>query len=119
MKDLDGKGEEEEKAMNIFVQLALGVHMCHSNKIIHKNLSLDHLLFAAPDKKVIKLIGFGTTREAVKSISVASTFTGKNAFCPPETVIGGEYLMGADIWALGCILHRMIAGKLAWFMDAD
>ena len=108
-------GVDEDLCMKVFVQCCLGVKMCHSHDIIHKNLSLDHILFVDEKHEVIRLCGFGTTREDVKSVSVCSNFTGKYGWVPPETVIGAVYTLGADIWGLGVILSIAIKGKMPYF----
>lgn len=94
------------KAMEIVVQIALGLDFAHKNNIVHGNLRPSNVLFDAAD--VVKLTDFG----------MASHYDAagkKNWYTAPERKSSRQ----GDIYALGVILHQLLLGRTPEFDARD
>ncbi|XP_038902011.1 mitogen-activated protein kinase kinase kinase 18-like isoform X1 [Benincasa hispida] len=93
-----------------------GLRHVHGNGFVHCDLKLSNVLvFGNGD---VKIVDFGLAKAAGK-ITAAETeerleWRGTPMYMSPETVNGGEYESPCDIWALGCAVVEMVAGKPAW-----
>ncbi|CAK9315269.1 unnamed protein product [Citrullus colocynthis] len=93
-----------------------GLRHVHGNGFVHCDLKLSNVLvFGNGD---VKIADFGLAKAAGK-ITAAETeerfeWRGTPMYMSPETVNGGEYEPPCDIWALGCAVVEMVAGKPAW-----
>jgi serine/threonine-protein kinase len=86
------------KTMNIGLEIAAGLDFAHKNKIVHGNLRPSNILFDAKD--VVKVTDFG--------LPIHYDASGKkNWYNPPEHKASVQ----GDIYAVGVILHQLIAGR--------
>lgn len=85
-----------QAAMAIVLQVAEGLDFAHKNNIVHGNLRPSNILFDT--KETAKLTDFG----------MPSHYEGKrNWYAPPEHRASKQ----GDIYALGVILHQLLAGR--------
>ena len=87
-----------EKAMTIGLQIAAALDFAHKNNIVHGNLRPSNVLFDADD--VVKISDFGLPAHYEASPK-------KNWYGPPERK-PSKY---GDIYAVGVILHQLLAGR--------
>lgn len=108
---LSAKGKEmlsESECWPIFWQLLDVVGHCHSQRIYHRDLKLSNLIIT--DSKEVFLIDFGFAVNA-KRDGLLHTYCGTLHYLAPEVVSSTPYRGGpADVWSLGVILFRMLAG---------
>jgi len=89
-------------------QLLIGVRHMHKFNIVHADLKPDNILISA-DNNTVKLCDFGTAIEA-KDIGV-SPYCMSRFYRPAEVIIGCEYGISVDVWALACTLSEIFTGK--------
>ena len=93
-----------------------GLRYIHCNGFVHCDLKLSNvLIFGNGD---VKIADFGLAKPAGK-MKAAETeerfqWRGTPMYMSPENVNGGEYEPPCDVWALGCAVVEMVAGKPAW-----
>ena len=76
---------------------------------MHRDLKLDNVLINREFK--IKLIDFGFSRHLSRENEVLTDFCGTPHYISPEVIQReGYYGKPADIWSLGVIIFRLIAG---------
>jgi eukaryotic-like serine/threonine-protein kinase len=113
-----------EEAVPLAKQIAEGLEYAHDRGIIHRDLKPANIKLA-PDGQV-KILDFGLAKalegEAGEvniatspTISTAATragvLLGTAAYMSPEQAKGKAVDRRADIWAFGCVLFEMLAGK--------
>ncbi|KAF9906258.1 DNA polymerase zeta [Linnemannia zychae] len=104
-------GLSEEEARNIFRQTCDAVCYLHSLNVVHRDIKSENVMVTADG--VVKLIDFGLARHST-SKDILNTFCGTEAYMAPETYYGEEtngYGKAIDVWSLGIMLFRMLAGS--------
>ena len=90
-------------------QLLSGLHYCHLNNILHRDLKLSNLLVS--NNGVVKIADFGLARRWVdKAVPLTSTVI-TQWYRPPELLLQcRDYGTKADMWSVGCILAELLIG---------
>jgi eukaryotic-like serine/threonine-protein kinase len=115
-----------DEALRIARQIAEALEAAHEQGIIHRDLKPANVK-VRPDGRV-KVLDFGlakaieTSAEMAGALSRSPTITtpamtqagvilGTAAYMSPEQARGKTVDKRADIWAFGCVLYEMLAGK--------
>jgi serine/threonine protein kinase len=99
-----------ETIQRMMKQLLTAVDTMHGKMILHRDIKPDNILL---DKEGnIKVADFGLAKKASfmqrrKSNTIVSLW-----YRAPEIVLGSDdYLLGVDIWSMGCIFAEFYTGK--------
>lgn len=103
-------------------QLLDAVQFMHSRGVLHRDLKPENILL--DDKMRIKVTDFGTAKllnrekdangkelESYPQDVRASSFVGTAEYVSPELLVDKYVTKSCDVWAYGCILYQMIAGR--------
>lgn len=101
----------EERILQIFSQVILGLSYIHSKKIIHRDIKIANIFLFK--NGLVKIGDFGISRE-ISEESLASTIIGTPYFMAPEILKAEPYGFPADIWAAGCVLYELMSGSHAF-----
>lgn len=98
-------------------QLAAALQHGHNHGVIHRDLKPGNV-FLRPDGQV-KLGDFGIARDLTQQdITDAGLTVGTYAYMAPEVVRGERAITGqVDLYALGCVLFEMMAGRTPFVGD--
>lgn len=99
-----------------FSQLCEALDHAHSQGILHRDVKPDNALVASDG--AVKLFDFGLARVADHGFGDQSLLLGTPFFMAPEQLTGGKVDHRADVYALGVLLYRMLAGELP-FRDGN
>jgi serine/threonine protein kinase len=93
-------------------QLASALHALHANGIIHRDLKPANIYLSADGK--LKIGDFGLAKDAIASkVTLDGQTVGTIRYMAPEQIRGRDDIDGRlDLYALGCILFRCMAGRL-------
>lgn len=105
------------RALDLCAQLAAAVDYLHGRRVVHRDLNPANLL-VVPDgaAEVLKVLGFGLA-SAVDAghrddeVSRRGYLLGAPAYLAPERQAGVHDDPRSDLYAIGCIIHAVVAGS--------
>jgi eukaryotic-like serine/threonine-protein kinase len=113
-----------EEALSLARQIAEALEAAHASGIVHRDLKPGNVKIT-PEGKV-KVLDFGLAKAMMGSlggavlVSDSPTLTragavlGTAAYMSPEQARGLEVDRRSDVWAFGCVLYAMLAGRRAF-----
>ena len=113
-----------EESLRVAGEIAAGMEAAHERGIIHRDLKPSNIILTASGAKVLDF-GLakalrGDSPETQNAPTETSGGTGEGvilgtaAFMSPEQARGKPVDRRTDVWAFGCVLFDMLAGKSAF-----
>lgn len=108
----------EDCVRHFGAQILDAIRYMHDNGVIHRDIKPENILL--DDKLRIQITDFGTARLLEKKddeseeypLDVrAKSFVGTAEYVSPELLENKYCGKPGDIWAFGCIIYQMVAGK--------
>ncbi|MEW6747795.1 MAG: FG-GAP-like repeat-containing protein [Planctomycetota bacterium] len=107
LKDrLQGGPMPVSTAIAIGVDICCGVHAIHGAGLIHRDIKPANIFLGALDRAKILDFGIGIV-DSVEHHGVA----GSPAYMSPEQAFGRPLDRRSDVYAIGVVLHEMLAGS--------
>jgi serine/threonine-protein kinase len=107
------------RAVNIALDVALGLTAAHAAGVVHLDLKPDNILFGAGDRVVITDFGIAVAVEPTRGGS-SGRIVGTPAYMAPEQLRTPDRLDArVDVYALGLVLYEMLTGRLPWDGKSD
>ena len=117
-------GSDEGLALSLTAEIASALEAAHRKHIVHRDLKPDNIFLVEDPRRphgfVVKILDFGIAKllstEGEGHVGIARTRTGALLGTPiymsPEQCRGATAVdWRADIYAMGCILFEMLAGR--------
>lgn len=104
---------EPRRAAALIATLARAVAACHAEGVIHRDLKPANILFhKAPDEAFIADFGVAKQLDGGNA-TLTNAFLGTAPYMAPEQrpTHPGRDTPAADIWSLGVILYKLLAGR--------
>ncbi len=105
------------RAAELARRLCWGLDAAHRAGVIHRDVKPSNIILA-PDAECgeqPKLIDFGVAKTLTGPLDSQLTrhgqMVGTPAYMSPEQITGAEVDERSDIYALGCVLYHMVAGR--------
>jgi serine/threonine-protein kinase len=104
------------RAVTIGAQIAAGLAAAHTAGLVHRDVKPGNVMLGATGAK---LVDFGISTEINEPADPAAdgTVLGTPAYVAPERLKGGPALAASDVYALGVLLYKALAGRLPWDVD--
>jgi eukaryotic-like serine/threonine-protein kinase len=96
-------------AISCAIQIAEGLSLAHGWGIVHRDIKPANLVFA--DDGTLKILDFGIAKVGGEKLTRTGLVLGTLAYMSPEQASGGTVDHRTDLWALGVVLHEMLAGR--------
>jgi tRNA A-37 threonylcarbamoyl transferase component Bud32 len=100
-------------ALAITREVADALSYAHHHHIVHRDIKPENILFQA-GHAIVSDFGIASAMTAAggDELSETGVILGTPAYMSPEQSTGGESVDGrADVYALGCVLFEMLAGR--------
>lgn len=91
------------------IQILHAVYQLHSRDILHRDLKPANILIKGNS---VWLCDFGLTRQFTNEYGTGTDYMVTRTYRAPEIWKEVGYDKPADMWSVGCILYRMIHGKV-------
>lgn len=121
-----GRSFTPMESVELVRQAASALCAAHGLGIIHRDIKPENLFLQelADGSVVLKLLDFGVARvvpgaspitpEPLEQPTAAGVIVGTVRYASPESLAGMRVDYRADIYGLGLVLYRMIAGRSPW-----
>jgi serine/threonine protein kinase len=100
---------DDRTAVRYALQIAGALEYLHASNIIHRDLKPRNLLLDKHDNLILG--DFGISKAARFFYDSSMSLCGASLFMSPEQVLGNAMDRRTDIYSLGIILFRMLAGQ--------
>ena len=116
------------EALPIARQIAFALEYAHDHAVIHRDLKPANIKLTADDN--VKILDFGlakalsadpsssgdiaTSPTVTRMATMPGIILGTAAYMAPEQAKGKSVDRRADVWAFGCVLYEMLAGRKAF-----
>ncbi|MGW7042028.1 protein kinase domain-containing protein [Streptomyces avermitilis] len=107
-------------AVAVAAQVATVLSYAHDVPVIHRDLKPSNILVARDG--TVKVLDFGIAailRTDVTKLTATGSPIGTYQYMSPEQVRGGQITPQADLYALGCVLHELLCGQLAFTAESE
>jgi serine/threonine-protein kinase len=96
--------------LRLFTKVCAAVEHAHRHLVVHRDLKPSNILVNADGEP--KLLDFGIARLLDGSLTESTQTAMTPAYAAPEQLRGGAISTATDVYALGLVLFRLIAGNL-------
>ncbi|MBV9309304.1 MAG: serine/threonine protein kinase, partial [Solirubrobacterales bacterium] len=120
---IDGAGRlEPPEAASITTQVGSALDAAHSHGLVHRDVKPGNVLIeTTAEGQHAYLADFGLTKDMASQSGLTQTgmMVGTLDYVAPEQVRGGPVDARADVYALGCVLYKMLTGRIPFDRDQD
>jgi tRNA A-37 threonylcarbamoyl transferase component Bud32 len=106
---------EPERIAELLEECCDALSYAHASGVIHRDLKPANILMSADGHA--KVADFGVAFSNLKFDSTRSMVVGSPAYMAPEQLEGQPASMQSDIYAMGIVLYKMLAGALPFPPD--
>lgn len=108
-----------ERVLNIVGQIAEALHAAHEQNIVHRDLKPDNVMLIdrGAEPELVKVLDFGIAKMSIheradkdRPITRAGTVFGTPEYMSPEQAAGQTVDHRSDLYSLGLLMYRMLAG---------
>jgi serine/threonine-protein kinase len=102
-----------DEVVEVGRQVASALDAAHARGLVHRDIKPANIAYAGDGR--IRVLDFGITQlgDAAGSQALTATHTvmGTAEYLAPEQALGGRVDGRADLYALGCVMYALLAGR--------
>jgi DNA-binding NarL/FixJ family response regulator len=113
---------EPDRALGLLAQVAAGLDEAHRHGLVHRDVKPGNVLVAARHgREHAFLTDFGLTKRRVadSELTTPGFAIGTADYMAPEQARGAEVDARADVYALACLLYRILTGAVPYDRESD
>jgi serine/threonine protein kinase len=107
-----------DRALAIGAGVAGGLAAAHAKGVIHRDVKPSNIFLTGDDEAKVGDFGIARVERGEMTVTITGETFGSPAYIAPEQAMSGRVGPAADLYALGCVLYHMIAGRLPFEGDA-
>jgi serine/threonine protein kinase len=107
-----------ERAAMLGAQVADALDFAHKNGVVHRDIKPANIMVEAGDRVKVTDFGIAKVMESGDHLTMTGSLLGTPSYMSPEQAKGAALDGRSDLFAVGCILYEMIAGKKAFRGDS-
>lgn len=108
-------------AVSMLLEILAALESLHARHIVHRDLKPSNVFVTT---QCVKLVDFGVARQTTDSAETGPGLTATDAivgtprYMAPEQLLGQPITPKTDVFAAGCLLYEMLAGRPAFEADS-
>ncbi len=113
---------EPERAVALIAQIGNGLDAIHAAGLVHRDVKPANVLLSGEEgAEHAYITDFGVARNVATQSGLTQTgrFVGTLDYVAPEQISGGEVDARADVYALGCLLFKLLTGEVPFPRDGE
>ncbi|MFI1583961.1 protein kinase [Embleya sp. NPDC020630] len=96
----------------IGVALGNALDVAHRAGIVHRDVKPSNVVLCRSGRVVLLDFGIAVDSVVARGLTATGHVIGTPLYMAPETIAGYDIGAGMDVYALGCIVYRMLRGRL-------
>jgi hypothetical protein len=113
---------EPEVAAELIAQIGNGLDAIHAAGLVHRDVKPANVLLAGGEGvEHAYITDFGVARNVATESGLTQTgrFVGTLDYVAPEQISGGEIDARTDVYALGCLLFKLLTGEVPFPKEGE
>jgi serine/threonine protein kinase len=113
---------DPEVAVALIAQVANGLDAIHAAGLVHRDVKpANVLLSGAEGSEHAYITDFGVARNVATNSGLTQTgrFVGTLDYVAPEQISGGQVDARVDVYALGCLLFKLLTGEVPFPREGE
>jgi hypothetical protein len=113
---------DPEQAVALISQVGNGLDAIHAAGLVHRDVKPANVLLGGePGSAHAYITDFGVARNVVTESGLTQTgrFVGTLDYVAPEQISGEEIDARVDVYALGCLLHKLLTGEVPYPREGE
>jgi serine/threonine protein kinase len=108
-------------AVEIVAQVGNGLDAIHAAGLVHRDVKPANVLLSGDEAAHAYITDFGVARNVSTESGLTQTgrFVGTLDYVAPEQISGGEIDARVDVYALGCLLFKLLTGEVPFPRDGE
>ncbi len=107
-----------ERAALLGAQVADALDFAHKNGVVHRDIKPANIMIEPGDRVKVTDFGIAKVMESGDHLTMTGSLLGTPSYMSPEQAKGAALDGRSDLFAVGCILYEMLAGKKAFRGDS-